>query len=77
MNTPLKILPPPAGLRRVGAKGGFGCATALLVVAFLSGCGPTGPHRDHVSLSKFPDSLRAAFNADTGKVRAVVLVSPT
>jgi hypothetical protein len=50
---------------------------ALLAAALFAGCGPTGPHREHVSLSNDPDSLRAAFNADTGRVRVVAIASPT
>lgn len=43
----------------------------------LVGCGPSGPAPAHMALSADLSPLRARFNADAGKVRAVFLASPT
>ena len=39
-------------------------------------CGPGVPAPDHVVLDS-TRSLRGVFNADSGKVRAILLASPT
>jgi len=43
----------------------------------LAGCRPSGPAPPHTALSGDLSPLRAQFNADAGKVRAVFLASPT
>jgi hypothetical protein len=50
--------------------------TALLLTA-IAGCQPRGEDRPHVSLGSDAGALRAAFNANSGKVRVVMLVAPT
>ncbi|MGH7572716.1 MAG: hypothetical protein ACREMK_12885 [Gemmatimonadota bacterium] len=46
--------------------------------AVLSGaCGADGPAPGHVVLDGTLSTLREAFNADSGKVRAILLASPT
>jgi hypothetical protein len=40
-------------------------------------CQPGGPNLPHVTLGPDAAELRAAFNADTGTVRVVMLVAPT
>jgi hypothetical protein len=50
---------------------GIVLATALLA------CQPSGPDRPHTALGSRAQELRAAFNADSGMVRVVMLVSPT
>lgn len=50
---------------------------AALVVAGLLGCQPSGPDRPHMALGPDLRLLRAAFNADSDKVRVVILASPT
>jgi hypothetical protein len=47
------------------------------VVAAVSGCRASGPASVHERLDPDAAPLRAAFNADTGKVRILMLVSPT
>jgi hypothetical protein len=49
----------------------------LIAVVAALGCQPTGENRPHVSLDAEVSQLRAAFNADSGKVRVVMLVAPT
>lgn len=49
---------------------------ALLVFG-AAACQPGGEDRPHVSLGGDAGALRAAFNADSGKVRVVMLVAPT
>ena len=55
--------------------------TALLMlfiaVAALGGCQPRGRVAAHERLDSGAAALRAAFNADAGKVRVLMLVSPT
>ena len=41
----------------------------------LAGCG--GPVQSHLALAGSTDPLRPAFNADSGRVRAILLASPT
>ena len=55
-------------MRRAGA------AVAALTFA-IAGCNG-GRQSPHVVLTSL-DQLRAAFNADSGKVRAIFLASPT
>ena len=52
-----------------------GAAIAALTLAAMSGCN-RGHQSPHVVLTSL-DQLRAAFNADSGKVRAIFLASPT
>lgn len=56
-------------MRRAGA------AIAALTVAAIAGCN-RGHQSPHVVLNSI-EQLRAAFNADSGKVRAIFLASPT
>jgi hypothetical protein len=52
----------------------------LLISSFLlmlAGCGAGGSAPAHTVLSDDLSPLRAQFNADTGKVRAIFLASPT
>jgi len=54
----------------------FRTLTALgLSVGFASACNRGAPS-SHVTLSSV-DPVRTAFNADSGKVRAIFLASPT
>ena len=48
----------------------------LLTVAVFAGCKSSAPQAPHVSLTSL-EPLRNAFNADSGKVRAIFLASPT
>jgi hypothetical protein len=50
----------------------FGC-----VAASLAGCAPTGPVRDFAVLDDGAQPLRSRFDAAAGKVRVLMLVSPT
>jgi hypothetical protein len=57
-----------------------GCCTIAELTALavsLLACQPSGPDRPHTALGPSADELRAAFNADTGHVRVVMLVAPT
>ena len=47
------------------------------VVAIMIACQPKGSNRPHTALDSQAQQLRAAFNADSGKVRVVMLASPT
>jgi hypothetical protein len=49
---------------------------AIAGLAVLSACGRSRGEPAHESLSSV-DPLRQAFNADSGKVRAIFLASPT
>jgi hypothetical protein len=49
-------------------------STALLL---LASCKAKGPVATHASLGADAAPLRAAFNADVGKVRVLMLVAPT
>jgi hypothetical protein len=49
---------------------------ALLVAGIVAACNRSAPAVSHVSLSSL-DPIRTAFNADSGKVRAIFLASPT
>jgi hypothetical protein len=51
--------------------------TGISFAAALVGCQPPGNDRPHTALGPQAEQLRAAFNADTGMVRVVMLVSPT
>jgi hypothetical protein len=46
-------------------------------VCVLAACWGGGSAQPHVSLDATIDPLRSAFNADSGKVRAIFLASPT
>jgi hypothetical protein len=45
-------------------------------VAGVASCRPSTPEAPHVNLTSV-EPLRAAFNRDSGKVRAIFLASPT
>jgi len=49
----------------------------LLAILALTGCRPGGQVSAHERLEPGAASLRAAFNDAAGKVRVVLLVSPT
>lgn len=49
---------------------------ANATLAGLSACGRSSTEAPHESLSSV-EPLRQAFNADSGKVRAIFLASPT
>ena len=48
-----------------------------VLVLGAAGCQPGGEDRPHVALGNDAGALRTAFNADSGKVRVVMLVAPT
>lgn len=50
---------------------------AAALIAGLAACQPSGPDRPHTALGADLSALHAAFNADSGKVRIVMLASPT
>jgi hypothetical protein len=54
-------------------------AASLLLVSLLAmpGCEKPGPGAPHVKLGRDFAAARQAFNADSGKVRIVLLLSPT
>lgn len=54
----------------------LGTCGLLAGLTLLVACGG-GPITDHTTLDGNLESLRSAFNADTGKVRAIFLASPT
>ncbi len=47
------------------------------IVLLLAACEPGGPMSTHRSIGRDGNPLREAFNADYGKVRVLMLVSPT
>jgi hypothetical protein len=47
------------------------------IVLLLAACEPGGPIAEHRSIDRTRNPLREAFNADYGKVRVLMLVSPT
>lgn len=50
---------------------------AAILVAGVAGCQPSGPDRPHSALGADLSGLQAAFNSDSGKVRVIMLASPT
>ena len=48
----------------------------ILGAALLAACDRSGPASAHETLTSL-DPLRSTFNADSGKVRAIFLASPT
>jgi hypothetical protein len=50
---------------------------AALFWSSLVSCQLTAPISPHSNLDADSEPLRAAFNADVGKVRVLMLVSPT
>ena len=48
-----------------------------LLLAGLVACQPGGQDRPHTVLGADLNQLRAAFNADSGSVRVIMLASPT
>ncbi|MGH7533761.1 MAG: hypothetical protein ACREL4_10755 [Gemmatimonadales bacterium] len=50
--------------------------SAVALVAALSACSGRGETASHVTLTSTLAPLQAAFNADSGKVRAIFLASP-
>jgi hypothetical protein len=55
------------------------CQLAVLAAfgGLATACQPSGPSRPHVTLAPDLSELRAAFRADAGRVRVVMLVAPT
>jgi len=49
----------------------------LILLLFLAGCRAKGTAAPHERLDEGATALRAAFNADVGTVRVLMLVSPT
>ena len=49
----------------------------LPLTALLLACQPPGDDRPHAVLGPGAAQVRDAFNADSGKVRVVMLVAPT
>ena len=49
----------------------------LVLLAAAAGCGPKPPSAPYVRIGRDLAAVRAAFNADSGKVRVVLLLSPT
>ncbi len=49
----------------------------LILLLVLAGCRARGTAAPHERLDEVATVLRAAFNADAGKVRILMLVSPT
>lgn len=47
------------------------------LIGLLLACQPPGDDRPHVTLGPGAAEVRDAFNADSGKVRVVMLVAPT
>jgi hypothetical protein len=52
-------------------------ARVLLLSCLAIGCRLGGRSSSHTALQADIDPLRAAFNAEVGKVRVVMLLSPT
>jgi len=52
-------------------------STTLLLFAVSPGCAQGGAAKSYTVLSGGVSDLRARFNADQGKVRAIFLASPT
>jgi hypothetical protein len=50
---------------------------ATLLLLSLTACTHLGPVRQYQVLGNSPAVIQAAFNADTGRVRVLMLVSPT
>lgn len=46
------------------------------IASIASSCARSAPQSPHARITSI-DQLRTAFNADTGKVRAIFLASPT
>ncbi len=53
------------------------CAIFATITLLLVSCSPKGPVQHHDLLRADAEPLRSAFNSDTGRVRAIVLASPT
>jgi hypothetical protein len=52
-------------------------ATLLSTALLLVSCSSGGPVQHHDALTANAEPLRSAFNADSGRVRAIFLASPT
>ena len=53
-------------------------AFSIGLAAFMTGCGSGSSAQESFEvLNKESESLKRAFNADRGKVRVLMLVSPT
>jgi len=52
-------------------------ASLLSTALMLLSCSSGGPVQHHDALTSNAEPLRSAFNADSGRVRAIVLASPT
>ena len=55
---------------------GLSLIATVMVTAIITACQRPGPEVAHETLSSI-DLLRNAFNADSGKIRAIFLASPT
>ena len=50
---------------------------AIVFLLSATACTRLGPARAYEVIGSTPDAVRSAFNADAGKVRVLMLVSPT
>jgi hypothetical protein len=55
----------------------YSIASLTALAGALLSCQPSGADRPHTALGPDAGALRDAFNADSGKVRVVMLVAPT
>ena len=55
----------------------FRLGFALAPIVFLTAFTFVQRDVDYINLDRHADPLRATFNADSGKVRVVMLVAPT
>jgi len=64
---------------RISAAARLAAFGAALAIA-AAGCGlpaPPGVKRPHAAIAPTLEPLRSAFNADSGRVRVVMLAAPT
>lgn len=64
-------------MRSFVAASGIASAVAFLTALVIGACGMLREAPEHVVLEGSIETLRARFNADSGKVRAILLGSPT
>lgn len=56
---------------------GFVATPTIILLLCITGCTRLGSERSYAVVGDTAATVRAAFNADTGKVRVVMVVSPT
>jgi hypothetical protein len=59
------------------SKNAFAVIPLLVLAAWAGACRPQESARAYEPIGKDAGALRAAFNADAGKVRVLMLVAPT